>query len=127
MADLDFDALAQPALRGLKAYDPGLDIVALRARWPELARDAADLPALLQAFLVKQVHGESDIRMRSEDIARLVAVSQRNQRQLFALVLGVTAALAAVTLQLFAGPAPWRYASLAVAVLAFAAAWPRRP
>ena len=34
MADLDFEALAQPALRGLKAYDPGLDIVALRARWP---------------------------------------------------------------------------------------------
>lgn len=34
MATPDFEALAQPALRGLKAYDPGLDIAALRSRWP---------------------------------------------------------------------------------------------
>ena len=30
----DFEALAQPGVRGLRAYDPGLDIVALRRAWP---------------------------------------------------------------------------------------------
>jgi len=29
----DFDALAQPGIRGLRAYDPGLDLVALRRRF----------------------------------------------------------------------------------------------
>lgn len=125
---IDLWAVARPVLEDILRTRYSAKAVAerLRARWPELARDAADLPALLQAFLVKQVHGESDIRMRSEDIARLVAVSQRNQRQLFALVLGVTAALAAVALHVFGAEASWRYASIAVAVLAFAAAWPRR-
>lgn len=126
---IDLWAVARPVLEDIlrTRYSAKALAERLRARWPELARDAADLPALLQAFLTKQVHGESDIRMRSEDIARLVAVSQRNQRQLFALVLGVTAVLAAVALQLFGGPAPWRYVSVAVAVSSFAAAWPRRP
>ncbi len=125
---IDLWAVARPVLEDILRTRYSAKAVAerLRARWPELARDAADLPALLQAFLAKQVHGESDIRMRSEDIARLVAVSQRNQRQLFALVLGVTAALAAVALHVFGAEASWRYATLAVAVLSFAAAWPRR-
>jgi histidinol-phosphate aminotransferase len=30
----DFESLAQPGIRGLRAYDPGLDIVALRQAWP---------------------------------------------------------------------------------------------
>ena len=29
----DFESLAQPGIRGLRAYDPGLDIVALRRAW----------------------------------------------------------------------------------------------
>ena len=36
MAGPDFQALAQPGIRGLRAYDPGHDIVALRRRFPEL-------------------------------------------------------------------------------------------
>lgn len=32
----DFQALAQPGMRGLRAYDPGHDIVALRRRFPDL-------------------------------------------------------------------------------------------
>ena len=31
----DFDALAAPGIRGLRAYDPGLDIVALRRAWTQ--------------------------------------------------------------------------------------------
>lgn len=34
MAAPDFDALAQPGIRGLRAYDPGLDLVALRRAAP---------------------------------------------------------------------------------------------
>lgn len=36
MAAADFQALAQPGIRRLRAYDPGHDIVALRRRFPEL-------------------------------------------------------------------------------------------
>lgn len=32
----DFDALAQPGIRGLRAYDPGHDLVALRRRYGEI-------------------------------------------------------------------------------------------
>ena len=31
----DFEALAQPGIRGLRAYDPGHDVVALRTRFGE--------------------------------------------------------------------------------------------
>ena len=35
MAALDYVALAQPGIRALRAYDPGLDLVALRRRFAE--------------------------------------------------------------------------------------------
>ena len=58
------------------------------------------LPALLQSALAQQVEGETRIRMRSDEIAQLVKISQRNQRQLFALALAVTAGFASGLLYL---------------------------
>ena len=84
------------------------------------------LPALLQSALAQQVEGETRIRMRSDEIAQLVKISQRNQRQLFALALAVTAGFASGLLYLLTGPGPMLYTAMAVSLIGFVLAWPRR-
>ena len=65
--------------------------------------------------------------MRSDEIAQLVKISQRNQRQLFALAVAVSAGFAAGLLYLLAGPGPMLYAASALSLVGFALAWPRSP
>jgi hypothetical protein len=65
--------------------------------------------------------------MRSDEIAQLVKISQRNQRQLFVLAVAVSAGFAAGLLYLFAGSSPILYAAIALSLAGFALAWPRTP
>ena len=86
---------------------------------------AADLPSLLQTFLAQHVQGESQVRMRSDEIAQLARISQRNQRQLFALVLGFTTGLGAAVFYIWQ-PGVASIGLALVAVVAFILAWPRK-
>jgi ubiquinone biosynthesis protein len=127
--DIDLWAVAQPVLEGIlrERYNPKRFFEKLRAHWPEATHEAAALPRLVQRFLSQQVDGESQVRMRSDEIAQLVRISQRNQRQLFALAVATGAGLAAVLMKLFLQPMPWVYALAGISLLAFAWAWPRKP
>jgi ubiquinone biosynthesis protein len=127
--DIDLWAVAQPVLEGIlrERYNPKAFFEKLRAHWPEATHEAAALPRLLQRFLSQHVDGESQVRMRSDEIAQLVRISQRNQRQLFALAVAISAALAAGFVKLFLQPMPWVYALAGLSLLAFALAWPRKP
>lgn len=127
--DIDLWAVAQPVLEGIlrERYSPKSFLDKLRAHWPEATHEAAAVPRLLQRFLSQHVDGETQIRMRSDEIAQLVRISQRNQRQLFALALAISAALAAGFMKLFSQPVSWTYTLVGLSILAFAFAWPRKP
>ena len=126
--DIDLWAVARPVLEGIlrERYSPKAFVDRVQKQWPEILHQASGLPALLQSALAQQVEGETRIRMRSDEIAQLVKISQRNQRQLFALALAVTAGFASGLLYLLAGPGPLLYTAMAVSLVGFVLAWPRR-
>jgi ubiquinone biosynthesis protein len=125
--DIDLWAVARPVLEAIlrERYSPATFLDKLRQRWPETAHDAAELPRLLQRFLIQHVEGQSQVQMRSEEIAQLVRASLRSQRQLFALVVAGSAGIAAVFMNLLQ-PSPWVYGLAGLSLLAFALAWPRK-
>ncbi len=125
--EIDLWAVARPVLESIlrERYSPGRFVARLQQRWPEIMHQAADLPALLQTFLAQHVQGESQVRMRSDEIAQLARISQHNQRQLFALVLGFTAGLGAAVFYLWQ-PGAVSIGLALVAVAAFVMAWPRK-
>lgn len=126
--DLDLWAVAQPVLEDIlrERYSPKAFITKLQQHWPEFAHQAADLPALLQSFLSQHVEGQSQVRMRSDEIAELVKVSHRSQRQLFGMVLGFTAALSATLLMVSSGHSAIVWLLALVAISAFIIAWPKK-
>jgi len=125
--EIDLWAVARPVLESIlrERYSPGRFVARLQQRWPEIMHQAADLPSLLQTFLAQHVQGESQVRMRSDEIAQLARISQRNQRQLFALVLGFTAGLGAAVFYIWQ-PGVASIGLALVAVVAFILAWPRK-
>lgn len=127
--NIDLWAVARPVLEDIlrERYSPKAFVNKLQQRWPEFAHQAADLPALLQSFLSQHVEGQSQVRMRSDEIAQLVKVSHRSQRQLFGIALGFTAGVCAAVMAVFAGESVLVACLVLIAVLAFASAWPRRP
>ena len=124
--DIDLWAVARPVLEDIlrERYSPKAFMAKLQKRWPEIVHQASDLPELMKKFLSQQVDGESHMQMRSEDIAALVKVSHRNQRQLFGLVLGFSAGIAASVLYAWHISGALPIALLSVA--AFVLAWPRK-
>lgn len=126
--DIDLWAVAQPVLEKIlrERYSPKRFFEKLRQHWPEASHEVAELPRLLQRLLSQQLSGEAQVRMRSDEIAELVRISQRNQRQLFALVLAASAGLSALLMKLLLQPALWAYGLSGVALLALVFAWPRK-
>jgi ubiquinone biosynthesis protein len=127
--DLDLWAVARPVLEDIlrERYSPKAFIDKLQQRWPEFAHQAADLPALMQSFLSRHAEGRAQVRMRSDEIAQLVRVSHRGQRQLFGMALGFSAAVSASVLYVLSGHPVAASALAVLAVCAFALAWPRKP
>lgn len=127
--ELDLWAVARPVLEEIlrERYSPKAFMNKLQQRWPEFAHQAADLPALLQSFLSQHVEGQSQVRMRSDEIAQLVRVSHRSQRQLFGLSLGFAATVSASVLFVLPGHHVAALALAALAVCGFGLAWPRKP
>jgi ubiquinone biosynthesis protein len=127
--EIDLWAVARPVLEAIlrERYSPKAFVDRLQKQWPEIVHQASGLPALLQSALAQQVEGETSIRMRSDEIAQLVKISQRNQRQLFTLAVAVSAGFAAGLLYVFAGSGPMLYAAIALSLTGFALAWPRTP
>lgn len=126
---LDLWAVARPVLEDIlrERYSPATLLGKLRRRWPEFAHQATDLPALLQEALLQQAEGRTRIDMHSGDIARLVETSRRNQRQLFGLVLGFSAAVSASLLYVFSAQQALAGALALLAVSAFVLARPKSP
>ena len=127
--ELDLWAVARPVLEDIlrERYSPKAFVNKLQQRWPEFAHQAADLPALLQSFLTRHAEGRSQVRMRSDEIAQLVQVSHRGQRQLFGMALGFTAAVSASLLYVLSGPQAAVSVLAVIAAFAFVLAWPRKP
>jgi ubiquinone biosynthesis protein len=127
--DIDLWAVARPVLESIlrERYSPAAFLDKLRQRWPETAHDAAELPRLLQRFLIQHVEGQSQVQMHSDEIAQLVRASLRSQRQLFALAVAGCAGISAVFMKLLLPPSPWFYGLAGLSLLAFALAWPRKP
>ena len=124
--DIDLWAVARPVLEDIlrERYSPKAFMGKLQKRWPEIVHQASDLPELMKKFLSQQVDGDSRMQMSSEDIAALVKVSHRSQRQVFGLVLGFTTGLAASVLYVWHANGVLPLVLLSVA--AFALAWPRK-
>ena len=81
----------------------------------------------MQSFLSRHAEGRSQVQMRSDEIAQLVRVSHRGQRQLFGMALGFSAAVSASVLTVLSGHHVAASALAVLAVCAFASAWPRKP
>lgn len=107
----DFEALAGPGVRGLRAYDPGLDIVALRRTWPpgrlvELGSNENALgpsPAAREAAIASL----SDMHRYPDPLggALKAAIADRNEVAPGQVVLGNGShELLMMLAQVFAGP-----------------------
>ena len=127
--ELDLWTVARPVLEEIlrDRYSPKAFMTKLQKQWPELVHQASDIPELLKKVLQQQAEGQSTMLMRSEDLANLVKASQRNQRQLFGLVFGFTAGLAACALFIVIRHDTWTWLAVGISVLGFASAWPRKP
>ena len=65
--------------------------------------------------------------MRSDELAALVKINQSHQRQLFGLVFGFTAGIAACALFIVYRQDVWTWLAAGISFLGFATAWPRKP
>ena len=126
---LDLWEVARPVLEEIlrDRYSPKAFMTKLQKQWPELVHQASDLPVLLKKVLQQQAEGQSEVLMRSDELAALVKASQRNQRQLFGLVFGFTAGLAACALFIVLRQDAWTWVAVGISILGFASAWPRKP
>ncbi|MCB1602318.1 MAG: ubiquinone biosynthesis regulatory protein kinase UbiB, partial [Xanthomonadales bacterium] len=105
----------------------------IRVRLPGLVQNAPEIPRLLHEYLKQSVSGEHQLRMRSPDIEKLIAVTRQGQRQTVLAILGSGLMIVAGLLFAFeAGgpkvlgvPAAAGIAGLG-ALWAFMAAWPRK-
>ncbi|MBP7370632.1 MAG: ubiquinone biosynthesis regulatory protein kinase UbiB [Arenimonas sp.] len=126
--EIDLWAVARPVLEEIlrERYSPKAFVAKLQKQWPELVHQASDLPELLKQVLQQQAQGQSKMLMRSEELADLVKASHRNQRQLFGLVFGFTAGLAACALFIVYRQDVWTWVAAGISLLGFASAWPRK-
>lgn len=132
---LDLWAVAKPVLAPIMAEKYGFNaaLKEIRVRLPGLVQNAPEIPRLLHEYLKQSVSGEHQLRMRSPDIEKLIAVTRQGQRQTVLAILG--SGLMIVGGLLFAfdaggpkvlgAPAAAGIAALG-ALWAFLAAWPRR-
>jgi ubiquinone biosynthesis protein len=127
--ELDLWTVARPVLEEIlrERYSPKAFIAKLQKQWPELLHQASDLPVLLKQVLQQQAQGQSEVLMRSDELAALVKINRLHQRQLFGLVFGFTAGLAACTLFIVYRQDVWTWIATGISVLGFASAWPRKP
>jgi ubiquinone biosynthesis protein len=127
--NLDLWAVARPVLEDIlrERYSPKAFMAKLQKQWPEMVHQAADLPELLKKVLAQQAGGKAQVQMHSEQLAQLAVVSRHNQRQMFCMALGFSAAVSASIFFVLAGNLYWAYALAAVSAAAFLFAWPRKP
>ncbi len=124
---IDIWATARPVLEKIwwARRGPKAMLKKLRRRLPEWLAVAPDMPQLVHDWLEQQTTGRGELRIRSDDLARLEARSRTSQRLATWLVLGAAAAIAAALLQVFDTQLPrWGGASvtaLAAAGIAFVA------
>ncbi|MGE4073435.1 MAG: ubiquinone biosynthesis regulatory protein kinase UbiB [Lysobacterales bacterium] len=132
---LDLWAVAKPVLAQIMADKYGFNaaLKEIRVRLPGLVQNAPEIPRLLHEYLKQSVSGQHQLRMRSPDIEKLIAVTRQGQRQTVLAILGSGLMIVAGLLFAFdAGgpkvlgvPAAAGIAGLG-ALWAFMAAWPRR-
>ncbi|MEZ5466039.1 MAG: ubiquinone biosynthesis regulatory protein kinase UbiB [Lysobacterales bacterium] len=132
---LDLWAVAKPVLAQIMAEKYGFNaaLKEIRVRLPGLVQNAPEIPRLLHEYLKQSVSGEHQLRMRSPDIEKLIAVTRQGQRQTVLAILGSGLMIVAGLLFAFeAGgpkvlgvPAAAGIAGLG-ALWAFMAAWPRK-
>jgi ubiquinone biosynthesis protein len=132
---LDLWAVAKPVLAQIMAEKYGLQAAAreLRTRLPGWIQNAPELPRLLHEFLRQGVSGQHELRMRSPDLERLIAVTRQGQRQTVLAILGSALIIVATILYGLDAGGP-KYAGIPLAagsaalggLWAFLAAWPRR-
>jgi ubiquinone biosynthesis protein len=122
---LDIFQVAKPVLDQILAERYGLNAVMneLRARAPELAARAGELPRLLHAYLEQSTRGEQALWMRSQDLHALAETSRAAQRGTVYAVLGAGLLIAASLLWTLGSPGPqlWGAPLTALAALAGAA------
>lgn len=132
---LDLWAVAKPVLADIMAQKYGFNAAAkeVRTRLPSWIQNAPEIPRLVHEYLKQSVAGEHQLRMRSPDIERLIAVTRQGQRQTALAVLGSGLIIvAAILFALEAGGPPLARIPLAAwlaglgGLWAFLAAWPRR-
>jgi ubiquinone biosynthesis protein len=131
---LDLWAVAKPVLAEIMAQKYGFNAAAkeVRARLPGWIQNAPEIPRLVHEYLKQAVAGEHQLRMRSPDIEKLIAVTRQGQRQMALAVLGSGLIIVATILFALDAGGP-RYANIPLAaglagiggLWAFLAAWPR--
>jgi len=100
--------VAKPVLDQILAERYGLNAVLaeVRARAPELAARAAELPRLLHAYLDQSTRGEQALWMRSQDLHALAESARAAQRGTVYAVLGAGLLIAASLLWTLGAPGP---------------------
>src|SRR5262249_22522659 len=99
---------AKPVLDQILAERYGLNAVLaeVRARAPELAARAAELPRLLHSYLDQASRGEQALWMRSQDLHALAESARAAQRGTVYAVLGAAFLIAASLLWTLGSPGP---------------------
>ncbi len=97
---IDIWAVARPVLERILAerYSPRRLAREFRRRMPELVTRAPEMPQLLHAWLEQQVQGRHELRMRSDDVARIAQALDAMQRRIVAAILGVGLLIVAAVL-----------------------------
>ena len=131
---LDIFAVAKPVLDDIlrERYSAATLTSELRKRLPEIVAQAPEFPRLVHDFLAQSVRGEQQLTLRSRDLERLAAITQRGQRRLVFAVIGAGALVCAALLAALEGPGDaWlgapasAWAALAAAIVGFAVALKR--
>lgn len=105
---LDIWAVAKPVLEDIlrRKYSLNTLIEDLKVRLPEILSQAPEFPRLVYTYFEQATRGEQSIAMRSEDLARLAAITQRGQRRTVFAVLGAGALISAALLMALGAPGP---------------------
>ena len=131
---LDIFAVAKPVLDDIlrERYSVATLTNELRKRLPEIVAQAPEFPRLVHDWLAQAVRGEQQLTMRSRDLERLAAITQRGQRRLVFAVIGAGALVCAALLAALGGPGEdWlgapssAWAALVAAIVGFAVALKR--
>lgn len=132
---LDLWETAKPYLERWMAEQvgPKAFLNSLRAEFPGLARQLPEMPRLLHDWLKKHQDEDTAGHRQADELARLREELDRQQRRLYAGMLGGLLFLCAVLLHLFGGDSSWRWHGVPVVswMLGFSggvfmlASWPK--